>query len=183
MAAGYRQTDESEFVKIYSLEHPPVIRSLEILADTGDSDGLIPAGTVVGKTTATGVFRPVPYTTVSEEVSPASNTIPVASADPFVIGDSVKINSGSALTVTAVNMTLNTLTVTPASTASEDDDVEGQDGSATGYAITVQQVDVEDEADAVPCLMHGIAYRDYIDNITDDLEADLIGRIWFNNAI
>lgn len=179
--AGIREVSTSEFTKIYALEHPPVIRSLEIITGLNFDDGIIPKGTIVGKITATGTFRPLTVTALSGTVT-AATTIYVDDPEIFKATDVLTIST-STTTVVSVNTTTQALVVTPAISGADDATVSCDDGAQTDYAITVMDVDTESAADGVPCLVHGIAYTDYVWNKQTTSEANLIGKIWFIDAI
>jgi hypothetical protein len=181
--AGYTQTGSSDFRKLYTLEHPPVVFSLTMITGVGPSDGEIDAGTLVGKITSSGNVRPLSRATLASTPS-AEATLTLSSSSMFKVGDSVKIDdSGSALAVTAVDKTNNTITVTPAASGSYGEKVEAQDGSATAYAVTLQNVDISSANNGVPCLIHGIAYQDYMQNLDSEARTELYGRIWFRAAL
>ncbi|MFA5457204.1 MAG: hypothetical protein WC261_06195, partial [Synergistaceae bacterium] len=111
-----------------------------------------------------------------------ATTIYVDDPEIFKATDVLTIST-STTTVVSVDTDTQALVVTPAISAVDDEVVSGNDGSETDYAITVMDVDTESAADGVPCLVHGIAYSDYVWNKQDTSEANLISKIWFIDAI
>lgn len=180
---GYTKTGTSDYRKLYTLEHPPVVFSLTMITGVGPADGVIEAGTLVGKVTATGYVRPLTRATLASTPS-SEGTITLSASSMFKIGDSIKINdAGAASSVTGVDKTNSTITVTPAVSGNYGQKVEAQDGSATAYAVTIQNVDITSANEGVPCLVHGIAYQDYMKNLDSEARLELYDKIWFRAAL
>lgn len=89
--------------------------------------GVVVKGTVLGKITSGGKFGPYAVTTVATGGSSGDTTVIVTDASLFIVGDSVKIGTESAKTITAINYGTNTITVS-ALTATQ----------AAGVAVAIQ---------------------------------------------
>lgn len=112
-----------------------------VVLDSGGIDGgntgytyEIRAGWLLGKITTGGRFRPCTRTLANGAGSSATALI-VDNSYPFAVGDSIKIGSGSAVTISAIVYSTHTITLAAARTWSDNDAVIGQDGSQTCLGI------------------------------------------------
>jgi hypothetical protein len=87
-------------------------------ANTGREDELR-AGQLMAKVTATGLWVPVKRTQVNG-TSGANTEIILDDASAFQVGDVVTIGADTAITITAINYTTNTITITSTTVADND---------------------------------------------------------------
>lgn len=93
-------------------------------------------GVVIGKITSSGKARICTKTELASEASSATD-LTVKNALPFVVGDSIKVNNGSATEITAIDYSTNVITVADAQTATANALVVGTDGSEVPVMITI----------------------------------------------
>lgn len=112
--------------------------------NTGYEDE-IRAGYLLGKITASGLYRGM---TRSELTSAASATNVIRVDDPraFIVGDSIKVDTGTARTITAIDYTTHLITLSGDTDAGEvvGAAVWGQDGSATLRGVLDEFVKLKD---------------------------------------
>lgn len=175
---------DSSFKKVISLSHPDVRQSSIMIASVGGDT--IEAGTIFGKVSADGKVRPLGVSYVTKAEAMAADEFEVADASIFKVGDSVKIGGASAVTLTAVDVANNTISIAAedAQTATLNAAVEIQDGSATAFGVLLSPVTVAAATQPVVLLIHGMVYDEAITNALRATQlatakSELFNRIWF----
>lgn len=104
------------------------------------------AGLFAGKSTATGKWRPLARTQVLGPVPGTAITeIPVDDASAFKVGDVITVGGDTGNTVTAVNYTTNTVTVSAAIIVADNEPVFAEGGAGVAMGILDDHLVLQDE--------------------------------------
>lgn len=110
-------------------------------ANTGYERQIRP-GTPMGRITASKLWRPCPRTTTTS--NGAVTALVVVDARAFKVGDVISVGSDTGITVTDINYSTNTLTIT-STTVATGEAVVVEDGSQTCRGILNEHIDLWDE--------------------------------------
>jgi hypothetical protein len=91
-------------------------------------------GFFLGRVTATGKFRPCPRTRVNDSADTAAAFV-VDDADSFKAGDEITVGDDTALTISSIDYTTNTITVGSSITFADNEPVFCEDGSAAPRGV------------------------------------------------
>ena len=119
----------------------PIVVDGNLGIDGGNTNSTdeIRAGWFMGRITASGRWTPCKRT-LADGAGTSATALVVDNPGAFKAADSIKIGSGSAVTISALNYSTRTLTLAAARTWSDNDVVIAQDGSETARGLLLDFV-------------------------------------------
>lgn len=105
----------------------------------------IRAGWLMGRVTASGRWVPCKRTTVTPAGGATGTDVPVVNAAAFKVGDVISVGADAGKTVTAVNYTTNTISVSGSFTFANNEAVVAEDGSQTARGVLLDFVKLKND--------------------------------------